>query len=813
MKIVLLDKWMYYKCQCTSFVAWRINQKLGINFHNRYQGVTVNKTPNVGSVAQWNKGYGHVAWITAVSGDWVTVDDYNWNFEDYGTRKLKNTFDNYIHLKKIWDKRKERVVTNMKAQTLSKVVVAILAVILYRLTLHPLAHYPGPFLAKITDIWLAYYAYRGSRHLAFHNAHAQFGPYVRLGPNLLSVNTATGLKTIYGFRSNVKKADFYKAFPSTPAAVSVHSAIDKMQHARKRRVMSSAFSDAAIRNLEKYILANCGTHLTIHNWHLDKLFFRKIAGQRAQYMQYSKGQAMERTKLGLEADRKDFFYYLLNAKDAETGEGFNMNELWGESNLLIIAGSDTTSTAMSGTFFYLAHNPSVLEKLCKEIRSTFSDVEEIVTSPKLSSCTYLKACIDETMRMSPPVAGALPRQVLPGGMEIDGKRIPAGVDVGVPIYAIHHNSNYYPQPFDYIPERWLTDPSANPMHSSLLAAQSAFNPFSIGPRGCIGKGLAYVELTVTIARVLYLYDLRLAPGTTLGAGNKDLEVGRTRANEYQIQDVFATAPQRHFTSSARFQEQFIQTPATGPEVPLTATCDEAAGNGIAISKLNRNTTPAEIQQLLHNAGVEVKRLQCRIDRFTFQNSTSVFVQLRSEEQVQKAVKALDGLKMGKGPRPLRVSPLADTFTWQIENRMKQRFFLHDATAASEAIQPLLEGRRYTIFVENPGWTFNRVPDKSINTRRQQILDEALEPFNVEALGGINPVWKTDRRAGMTFVAFVDFATKEDAQRAVDVLNNSIVEGKRMELRPSTSVNPQRAKQIGKVDKGVLAQLQEAGLIM
>lgn len=257
-------------------------------------------------------------------------------------------------------------------------------------------------------------------------------------------------------------------------------------------------------------------------------------------MQYSKGQAMERTKLGLEADRKDFFYYLLNAKDAETGEGFTMNELWGESNLLIIAGSDTTSTAMSGTLFYLAHNPKVLEKLCKEIRETFSDVEEIVTSPKLSSCAYLKACIDETMRMTPPVAGALPRQVLPGGMEIDGKHIPAGVDVGVPIYTIHHNSNYYPQPFDYIPERWLVDPSANPMHSSLPAAQSAFNPFSIGPRGCIGKGLAYVEMTVTIARVLYLYDLRLAPGTTLGAGAKDLEVGRTRATEYQIQDVFAS---------------------------------------------------------------------------------------------------------------------------------------------------------------------------------------------------------------------------------------------------------------------------------
>jgi hypothetical protein len=132
----------------------------------------------------------------------------------------------------------------------------IFAIILYRLTLHPLAKYPGPFLAKFTDIYLAYYAYKGSRHLAFQNAHLKYGPYARLGPNLLSVNTATGLKTIYGFRSNVRKASFYEAFPSTPAAVSVHSAIDKMQHARKRRVMSSAFSDAAIRNLEKYILAN-----------------------------------------------------------------------------------------------------------------------------------------------------------------------------------------------------------------------------------------------------------------------------------------------------------------------------------------------------------------------------------------------------------------------------------------------------------------------------------------------------------------------------------------------------------------------------
>lgn len=257
-------------------------------------------------------------------------------------------------------------------------------------------------------------------------------------------------------------------------------------------------------------------------------------------MQYSKSQAMERTKLGLDVDRKDFFYHLLNAKDPETGKGFSMDELWGESNLLIIAGSDTTSTAMAGTFFYLAHNAAALQKLVREIRATFSDVEEIVSGPKLSGCTYLRACIDETMRMTPPVAGALPREVLAGGIDIDGHHVPAGFDVGVPHYAIHHNPDYYPRPFDYVPERWLGDPALNPLHNKLTDAHSAFCPFSIGPRGCIGKGLAYAELTVTIARVLFLYNLRLAPGMTLGEGSLDLEFGRTRASEYQIEDRFAS---------------------------------------------------------------------------------------------------------------------------------------------------------------------------------------------------------------------------------------------------------------------------------
>jgi hypothetical protein len=67
---------------------------------------------------------------------------------------------------------------------------------------------------------------------------------------------------------------------------------------------------------------------------LDKWLFSKIAAGRAKYMVYSKAQLTERTKLGEDADRRDFFHYLLKARDPETGLGFSTPELWGESNLL-----------------------------------------------------------------------------------------------------------------------------------------------------------------------------------------------------------------------------------------------------------------------------------------------------------------------------------------------------------------------------------------------------------------------------------------------------------------------------------------------
>lgn len=243
--------------------------------------------------------------------------------------------------------------------------------------------------------------------------------------------------------------------------------------------------------------------------------------------------------------RKDFMHFLINARSPETGEQFTQQDLVGEAALLVGAGSDTSSTALSATFFYLTHNPVILSTLQDEVRSAFESVDEIKTGAKLSSLHYLRACIDETLRMTPPVPGILSRKVLPGGATIDSRPIPAGTTVGVSIYTLHHNERYFAEPFRYMPERWLLGDSDNdgettickPYPSSSQEAvkrngvgkqREAWIPFSVGTRNCVGKNMAMMELLVTVARVVYLYDVRNEPGSVKGEGGPGQGVGRER---------------------------------------------------------------------------------------------------------------------------------------------------------------------------------------------------------------------------------------------------------------------------------------------
>ncbi len=240
--------------------------------------------------------------------------------------------------------------------------------------------------------------------------------------------------------------------------------------------------------------------------------------------------------------RHDFIHYLIQAQDLASGEKFSPKDLIGEAALLVGAGSDTTSTCISATMFYLVRQPEVLGKLQDEVRAAFDSVDEIKTSAKLSNMQYLRACIDEGLRISPPVHGLLHRKVLQGGINVDGRPIPAGTVVGSAAYCVHHSESHFLNSFKYIPERWIPGSQGlgfDVTEKTVEAQKSAFIPFSTGPRNCVGKNLAMMELLVTFARLVWLYDVRKLPGNTTGQGARNHKVeGRRREDEYQLIDYF-----------------------------------------------------------------------------------------------------------------------------------------------------------------------------------------------------------------------------------------------------------------------------------
>lgn len=234
--------------------------------------------------------------------------------------------------------------------------------------------------------------------------------------------------------------------------------------------------------------------------------------------------------------RKDFFHWLFKAVDPETGErGYDLDELYAECELLTIAGSDTTSVVLSAAFFYLARNPDIQAKLAQEVLSTFSSYSEIKGGSKISSCKYMTAFLQEAMRMTPPVAAEPGREVLPGGTTVEGHFIPEGFHVSTGLYCLSYNENIYPEPFKFRPERWIAGEASA---ESLAMAEDAFCAFSFGSRGCVGKNLAWLEMRLVIAKMLWSFEVKADATNKLGGGDLKSMPGRQGEDHYQIYDIF-----------------------------------------------------------------------------------------------------------------------------------------------------------------------------------------------------------------------------------------------------------------------------------
>jgi cytochrome P450 len=182
--------------------------------------------------------------------------------------------------------------------------------------------------------------------------------------------------------------------------------------------------------------------------------------------------------------RDDVLSVLLQARDEE-GRAMTDVELRDELMTLLVAGHETTATALAWAFDLLLHDPEKLDRLR-------SDVENGAGGE------YLDAVIKETLRIRPVVPGVVRK--VKGPFELRGYEIPVGTRVAPNIYLTHRNPDVFPEPERFLPERFLDEPPDT----------YSWIPFGGGIRRCIGASFALLEMKVVIPTILRRVELDAA---------------------------------------------------------------------------------------------------------------------------------------------------------------------------------------------------------------------------------------------------------------------------------------------------------------
>lgn len=201
----------------------------------------------------------------------------------------------------------------------------------------------------------------------------------------------------------------------------------------------------------------------------------------------------KRLAMGTSTNRHDFFAHVIKGSD------LTEDQFAAHASLLIIAGAETTATVLTGALCFLAQAPACMKRLQDEIRGAFGSRDEI-TGDSVAPLPYLNAVIEESMRYCPPVSFGLPRDS-PGEF-VDGEYIPKGIIVSTDLFLMSRDPRNFDDPKVFKPERWL---DKNPATESMRSFD-----FSIGPRSCLGKTLAYMEMRIVLAKLVFTFDWELA---------------------------------------------------------------------------------------------------------------------------------------------------------------------------------------------------------------------------------------------------------------------------------------------------------------
>ncbi|KAK8227138.1 putative cytochrome P450 monooxygenase [Phyllosticta capitalensis] len=204
---------------------------------------------------------------------------------------------------------------------------------------------------------------------------------------------------------------------------------------------------------------------------------------------------------------EDFFQALMKNKYGENND-IPFGEVVAEMNIMLNAGSVTTALALTNVLFQLLKNPHVLHKLREELDEALDSEEVYAPYSKIKNLPYLKAVLDESLRLFPPTPHGMPRETPAEGCRVLDDWIPGGTTVSMSALVAHRDESVWHDADKFIPERWLGDKGK--------ALQSYFLSFSAGARGCIGRNITYLEQEIVLASILRRYDFALPhPGWDL----------------------------------------------------------------------------------------------------------------------------------------------------------------------------------------------------------------------------------------------------------------------------------------------------------
>jgi cytochrome P450 len=364
--------------------------------------------------------------------------------------------------------------------------------VVYRLLFHPLAKFPGPRWNAVTSVPYLLATFAGDQPRYLHRLHEIHGDVVRTTPNTLSFSSPDAAREIYSGRPGVpelrKDPHFYTKAVS--GAYSILTTPSHADHVRYRRLLNPGFSDRAIREQEPTVSRyvdllmqrlhensargaqnmvawfnwttfdligdltfnqpfGCLDESAYHPWItfvfgtvkstvlmaglfrypiikslLLILFGHKIQAARNQSAEFTKG--MVEYRLASKTDRTDFLSHALQERSDK--DFMTRAEIEATSAILILGGSETSATLLSGAVYYLLKDPHAMRKLVGEIRAEFQKEQEI-NMVNVSKLPYLEAVLKEALRIFPPVTLGSPRIVEGNPRAIGGVLVPPGVSI------------------------------------------------------------------------------------------------------------------------------------------------------------------------------------------------------------------------------------------------------------------------------------------------------------------------------------------------------------------------------------------------